>query len=210
MNSIETGKVLEFLMGAYPGAKGELRTASALDIWTRSLKDLTFTDVSHAVSAWILTEKWPPTIADIREKCHNLTTPPDMLASAAWDQLIRALRYSFSHESEDVWRQLPPITKEIVGGYAAFRAWGNTETQSLEAVQRPMFVKRFEAIQARDRKQSAAPACFREPRPSLPGQNIPAIADKEPDQRVKTARGVPAPADRMAELRRRLGGSRTV
>ena len=93
-----------------------------------------------------------------------------MLASNAWDQLIRALRYSYAPESEDVWRQLPPITKEIVGGYAAFRAWGNTETQALESVQRPMFVKRFEDIQARDRKQSTAPGFFREPRPSLPDQ----------------------------------------
>lgn len=204
MNSIETGKVLEFLMSAYPAARGELRTEQALDIWSRSLKDLTFTEVSHAVSAWVLTEKWLPTIADIREKCHNLTTPPDMLASNAWDQLIRALRYSYAPESEDVWRQLPPITKEIIGGYATFRAWGNTETQALESVQRPMFIKRFEMIQARDRKQAAAPSFFREPRPQLPQE--PERKESLIEDHYKQGGGVPAPQDRLAELRRRLGG----
>lgn len=203
MNSIETGKILEFIMAAYPGAKGELRTAEALDIWTRGLKDLTFTDVSHAVSSWILTERWLPTIADIRAKCYNLTTPPDMLASNAWDQLIRALRHSYAPESEDVWNQLPPVTKEIVGGYAAFRAWGNTETQALESVQRPMFIKRFEAMQARDRKQAAVPGYFREPRPSLPDQEIRSMESLIEDRRSKDR--VPAPEDKMAELRRRLG-----
>ena len=190
-------------MVAYPQAKAELRDKKALDVWARALADLEYTDVSHAITAWILTERWLPTIADIREKCHNLTAPPDALASAAWDQLIRALRRSYAPDSEDVWNQLPPITREIVGGYATFRAWGNTDTGQLESVQRPMFIKRFEQMQARDRKEAAVPQFFREPRPSLPdscpSSAVPQIEDHK-------GRGVPAPQDRMEALRKRLGG----
>ena len=45
---------------------------STLDVWYRSLQDLPFDGVECAVSTWILSEPWPPTIADIRAKCYNL------------------------------------------------------------------------------------------------------------------------------------------
>ena len=86
-----------------------------------------------------------------------------MLASQAWDQLLRALRNAYAPESERIWNELPEITKQIVGGYATFRAWGNTETASLETVQRPMFMKRFEELQSRIRKEAAVDEKFREP-----------------------------------------------
>lgn len=201
MNGSDTGEILKLLCGAYPGKEQFYMTGLTLDVWSRSLQDLPFADVEHAVSAWILSEPWPPTIADIRAKCYNLGSEPDVTASHAWEQLLRALRHAYAPESRDIWDQLPDMTKLVVGGYSTFRAWGNTETTSLQSVQRPMFVKRYEEYQQRKRKEAAIPKNYREPFPSLPSL---AEKPKIPECNGNKGKTVQAPEDKIEALRVRL------
>lgn len=201
MNRIETQRILAFLCNAYPNTQ-HLQTDDAVEVWTRGLRDLTYTDASHAVSSWILSEKWCPTIADIREKVFDLHAPADIMASQAWNQLIRALRMSHAPESERVWSDLPEVTKLIVGGYATFRQWGNTETTSLESVQRPMFVKRYEELQRRERKNASLPAVLRERMPMIEQEHHEAIQMQENHSGERVA----APEDKMTEMRKKLRG----
>lgn len=201
MTNAETQKVLQFIKDLY----GKDYTQDTIRLWSHLLQDISYTEASHALTSWFQTERWPPTIADIRAKVFSLTNEPETLASSAWDQLIRALRMSHAPNAESIWNELPDATKMIVGGFATFRAWGNTETASLESVQRPMFMKRFEDLQRRVRKESAATPSLREPLPSLPEPpKAPAIEDKQ-EERVRAS----APADKMAELRRRLSKAGT-
>lgn len=206
MNAIETEKILGFIKTAYKDTE-HLNSPKAIELWTMALADISFTDASHAVSAWICEERWPPTIADIRAKVYNLKSEPDVMASQAWNQLLRALRDAYAPNSEEVWNELPEKTRLIVGGYATFRAWGNTETASLETVQRPMFMKRFEELQRRIRKEAAVDEKFREPLPALSGSEHKAIEAK-PVEQPKTTRqpSGKSRADDLAELRKRLMG----
>ena len=163
MNNAETQKILEHIKTMY----GKEYTPDTIKLWAGTLQDISFSEASYALVAWFQTEHWAPWPSDIRAKVYNLKTGPDALASQAWEQLLRALRNAYAPESEKVWEELPDITKQIVGGYATFRAWGNTENSSLESVQRPMFIKRFEELQKRVRKEGSAQERFREPLPSL-------------------------------------------
>lgn len=205
MNGTETSTILKLLCGAYPGKEQVYMTRLTLDVWSRSLWDLPFADVEHAVTAWILSEPWPPTIADIRAKCYNLGSEPDVTASQAWEQLLRALRHAYAPESRDVWESLPDLTRLVVGGYSTYRAWGNTETTSLESVQRPMFVKRFEEYQRRKRKEAAIPQNLREPFPALPAS---IERPKIEECRNNPVNPVPAPKDDIKMLKERLAKKR--
>ena len=201
MNNAETQKILEHIKTMY----GKEYTPDTIKLWTGTLQDISFTEASYALVSWFQTEHWPPLPADIRAKVYNLNTEPDVLASQAWDQLLRALRNAYAPESERIWNELPDITKQIVGGYATFRAWGNTETASLESVQRPMFVKRFEELQSRIRKEGAVMERFREPIPALQGSEHTAIeykAEEQPKEPAKPSGRLRA--DDLAELRKRL------
>ena len=201
MNNIETQQILEHIKTMY----GKDYTTDTIKLWTAVMKDISFTDASHALCSWFESEHWPPLPADLRAKIYNLHTEPDVLASSAWNQLLVALRMSYALESEKVWNELPEITRQIVGGYATFRAWGNTETASLESVQRPMFMKRFEELQKRIRKESALPESLREPLPSLSAaehkaiESKPVTEDKAPAQPSGRSR-----RDDLEALRRRL------
>lgn len=172
------------------------------NLWYTALQDIPYPSLNRASTSYIMSNRFPPTIADIRQLAYDLTAQPDELPSAAWNQLLRALRMSYAPDSEDVWNQLPEITKKIVGGYATFRAWGNTELSALESVQRPMFVKRFEEYTQREREAAAIPENLRKPQPVLPEPPArPAIEDRR-----KAGDSVEAPQAMMKRLREKLGG----
>ena len=169
------------------------------NLWYTTLQDIPYPTLRDACTRYIMSNKYPPTIADIRQLAYDVATPPESDAPAAWNQLIRALRMAYAPESVEIWEGLPEITKRIIGGYAAFKAWGNTELSSLETVQRPMFLKRYEEYKRREREEMAMPEALRQPLPALPKTETTAqIEAKEQGD------SIPAPHDLMEELRRRL------
>lgn len=171
------------------------------NLWYTALQDIPYPSLNKASTSYIMSNRFPPTIADIRQLAYDLSAQPDELPSAAWNQLLRALREAYSPDSEEVWNQLPDITKKIVGGYATFRAWGNTELSALESVQRPMFVKRFEEYSQRGRQAAAIPQALRKPEPALPQPPArTAIEDKE-----STDESVQAPKEMLERLYQKLG-----
>jgi hypothetical protein len=126
-----------------------------------------------------------------------------MLAPAAWNQLIRALRQAYSPDSEMYWEQLPDLTKKIVGGYTTFRQWGNTSLETLESVQRPMFLKRFEEYQRREMMDKITPISIRPPQtaiPETPQRNL--IEERKSE-------GVEAPEEMLRKLKERLNNGKT-
>jgi hypothetical protein len=198
--------IVRALSAAYP-RDNFIPDEYSFNLWYTRLQDIPYITLKRAADNYIMTNRFAPTIADMRSYAQDMDVAFDMLAAQAWDQLLRALRMSYAPESEQVWNELPDVTKQCVGGYATFRAWGNTENSSLESVQRPMFIKRFEELQKRVRKEGSAQERFREPLPSLM-----TAEQKTIDYRPETPDKAPAKpsgrsrADDLAELRKRLSG----
>ena len=190
--------IVKILKAAYP-RDNFIPNDYTFSLWYKALQDIQYPTLNKAATNYIMTNKFPPTIADIRSLSYRLTNRPDMLASAAWNQLLRALRQSYSPDAEMYWEQLPERTKLVVGGFTTFRAWGNTSLESLESVQRPMFIKRWEEYQRRDMTQAAIPAGLRTPQPAIEQAPSVQIEDKQ-----EHGDGVEAPADMMKALRERL------
>ena len=191
--------VIKGLTTAYP-QQSFIKDEYALNLWYTALQDIPYPTLNKAATNYIMTHKFAPTIADLRELSYRLSTDAPMLAPAAWNQLIRALRQAYSPDSEMYWDQLPDLTKKIVGGYSTFRQWGNTSLETLESVQRPMFIKRFDEYQRREMVDKITPIGVRPPQtaiPETPQKNL--IEEKKGE-------GVEAPEDLMKKLRERLKG----
>lgn len=193
--------IMRGLQAAYP-RDNFVPNEYTFNLWYTTLQDIPYTSLLKASQNYIMTNKFPPTIADIRQLSYDMSSQPEELSSQAWNQLLRALRDAYAPNSEQVWEQLPEITRNIVGGYAAFRAWGNTELSSLESVQRPMFLKRYEEMQSRFRREAAIPSAIRKPLPSLTDVEHKAIETTE----TATGERVTAPSEMMERLRKRLKG----
>ena len=193
---IAKGLVTAFPQGNF------LATENAYNLWYTALQDIPFPVLNKAATNYVMTNKFPPTIADLRELSYRLSTDAPMLAPAAWNQLIRALRQAYSPDSELYWDQLPDITKKIVGGYTTFRQWGNTSLETLESVQRPMFIKRFDEYQRREMIDKITPISVRPPQPAIPGTPKRDLIEE------KRGDGVEAPDDLMKKLRERLNNGK--
>lgn len=66
MNKQEFGRIVMALKSYYPD-KNLFPSNEACDLWYERLLDLDYMTTQTAVNKWAETNKWPPTIADIRE-----------------------------------------------------------------------------------------------------------------------------------------------
>lgn len=202
--------IIRGLTSAYP-RDSFIPDEYTFNLWYTLLQDISYPTLHKAALNYIMTNTFPPGICDMRTYAQDIDSAIDMLASQAWDLLLRALRNAYAPNSEEVWNGLPETIKQCVGGYATFRAWGNTELSALESVQRPMFVKRYESIQSKERTEQAVPESLRK-------APLPAVGSRKADEHmaigynhealyvISGGERADAPADKLKKLRERLRG----
>ena len=91
MTRDETKYILASISAVYPPHLMPKVTETTINIWHQVLQDLNCKDVSVAVVAWLTTNKYPPTISDIRERITLAKLPEIDSADAAWGKLMRAV-----------------------------------------------------------------------------------------------------------------------
>lgn len=194
--------IIAGLQTAYP--RYEIVTnSSAFKLWYASLCDLDETALKRAAKQHIMCSPFPPSISELRQRAYDLTADPATSAAVAWDTLMRALSGANSPDSIETWESLPTITKELVGGFRTFRAWSNVPVDQLETVQRPMFIKKYDAVMLRTRQQSATPAPLRNPARSIEGSTMQMIEERDYSEHEK----LPMPPELKNKLLARLRGT---
>lgn len=91
MNNEQFLTIAATLRAAYPN-NNFLTTKDSITVWYEMLKDLDFTMCKSAAQEYISTGKFPPTIADIREKCAGYANVPIIDWSEAWETVLRMIR----------------------------------------------------------------------------------------------------------------------
>ena len=65
----------------------------AMELWFRQLQDLPYIVVETALNKWVATNKWSPSIAEIRGMAVSVTQGEKMQWSDGWEKLQAAIRY---------------------------------------------------------------------------------------------------------------------
>lgn len=193
--------IMRGLTSAYP-RDNFIPNEYTFNLWYSALHDIDYPALNRAAQSYIMSNKFPPAISDIRQLAYDLDAPADDLAAEEWARLMKALGHAGSPEAADHWERLPEITREIVGGFSEFREWANTPTANLMSVQRPMFIKRFEELTKKRRLSGPVPSSLRIPEKQLEAYTPPAIENKE----YRTTDKVEAPVDLLDKLKKRLSG----
>ena len=66
---------------------GLLPNNEALNLWFIQLQDLDYKVVELSVNKWVAVNKWPPTIADIRETAANIVLGDTPEWGEGWQQV---------------------------------------------------------------------------------------------------------------------------
>lgn len=91
-----------------------LPTKEAASLWYQQLMDLDALTLNVALQKWVNTEKWPPTIAELRSMCVEITDGKLQEWGAAWAEVQYAIRRYGFMRPEEAKESMSPITRQTV------------------------------------------------------------------------------------------------
>ena len=158
MTRQEALAVMAMLKTAYPTfyknySKDEIN--AAVDLWATMFADDPAYIVTEAVKSLMCTLKYPPTIADVKEKIAMITQPPTMTEMEAWDMVRRAISYYHANEA---FANLPPILQKIVGSPNQLREWALMDVETVNSVIQSNFMRSYKAKVAQEKEHAMLPS----------------------------------------------------
>lgn len=91
-----------------------LPNQQAMELWYRELCDIPYQVAEAALRKWVATNKWSPSIAEIREMTVNVTQGDDMTWGEAWEKALKAVhRYGY-YRAKEALDSLDPLTRRCV------------------------------------------------------------------------------------------------
>lgn len=145
------------LKTAYPTfykdySKEDINTA--IDFWSTMFADDPAYIVTEAVKSLMCTLKYPPTIADVKEKISMITQPQAMTEMEAWQKVKSAINY---YRAVEAFEGLPPILQKIVGSPNQLREWAMMDSETVNSVVQSNFMRSFTAKQKQVEMYAALP-----------------------------------------------------
>lgn len=156
-------KILVKSMKAVYAQPTFLPDQDAFNVWYALLKDLPYELASMAVQKHMLTEKFPPTIADLRAKANEIVERPaeEMSELEAWALVRKAIGNSNYHAEEEFAR-LPEVCRIAVGSPANLREWAMMDSDQVATVEQSHFIRNYRAAAKRMTEDRKLPPVFRE------------------------------------------------
>jgi hypothetical protein len=143
-------KVVALLAASYPQSRMQGATIRAFETM---ILDLEYEHAQRAATEWIGSQKWPPSIAELREAAHALAQGgAELTGSDAWGILLAAVRRVGSYDPEPEWPE-PRIGEalKLFGSWRDFRL-----SPQDDAAGRARFIDHYDSLVQR-RRASESP-----------------------------------------------------
>lgn len=101
-------------MKTYFPREGLLPNDRAMELWFRQLEDIPYQIAEAALNKWVATQKWSPSIAEIRETAANISAGDVPDWGEAWEMAIGAVRRYGYYRQAEAMASLDDLTKRTV------------------------------------------------------------------------------------------------
>lgn len=91
-----------------------LPNEQSMELWYRQLKDIPFDVASMALDKWVATNKWSPSIADLREQSSKIVNGDVPDWGAGWEQVLKAISRFGMYRADEAVESLTGVAKECV------------------------------------------------------------------------------------------------
>lgn len=91
-----------------------IRTEEAMDVWFALLHDLDYQILSKALQKYMLTNKFKPTVAELREIYADLICPVISDWSEGWKKVSRAIGHYGMYRTDEAMESFDEVTREVV------------------------------------------------------------------------------------------------
>lgn len=132
----------------------------AFNVWYELLKDIDYATCNMAVQRYIISERFPPTIADIRDYVFkNDKSNNGLNESYAWSLVRKAISDS-SYHSEERFNELPETIQKAVGSANQLRIWA-TDGDFNDGVVQSHFLRSYRQVIETNQKMEILPQNLR-------------------------------------------------
>lgn len=138
----------------------------AFNVWYEILKDIDYKIASLAIQKYMSTEKFPPTIADIRGKAKEVTTPPtdELTGEEAWTLARKAVgmvSYYDYETNERVFKELPRLVQKTLVSADKLVEIGMMDSESVGSVEKSHFLRNYRTVCEREKEDAQLPEGLR-------------------------------------------------
>jgi len=172
MNKQETIMTLGLMKTAYPAFYKDIKpkeAEEAVKLWSMMFAGDNPNVVIEAVKSLICTLKFPPTIADVKTKMYEITTPPSMTEMEAWNKVFQAIQDS-NYRAVECFEVLPPVIQKVIGSPNQLREWAMMDIETVNSVIQSNFMRSYKVVQQREQSRAMLPESTK--------QMIEALAEK--------------------------------
>jgi len=144
--------ILDATYQKFPSFINSLKNQDVLNTQYMLLKDLDYESLSNATLTWCQTEKFPPSIAELREQCYQNTTN-SITVDQAWGYFLKAVQdYNYNNE-ETIYKRLGVIDNKLeqVARNFGIRNIAMSDIDNSMA-DRAHFIKLFNIVEVREKR----------------------------------------------------------
>lgn len=106
--------MLAMAMRTYYPKENILPNQQAMELWFNQLQDIPYNIAELALNKWVATNKWSPTIADIRESMADVSEGEIDDWGKGWEQVLMAVRKFGMYRVEEAMESLDDLPREAV------------------------------------------------------------------------------------------------
>lgn len=168
----ETKSLLAYLSAVYREMSTNRDAKQMAAVWADIFRDDDSRLVTAAAKAYVSSNKFAPTPADIREKMLLLTEKPEISEMEAWNLVSKATRNGF-YGAQAEWEKLPEDIRKIVT-VQQLRMWSTMDSAQFETVVQSNFMRSFRAVK---QEEGRGRLLTRDLKQALPGMKTAALPD---------------------------------
>lgn len=86
----------------------------AVELWFRQLQDIPYQVAEASLNKWVATNKWSPSIAEIREMASTIQEGEVPDWGDGWEQVLMAIRKYGMYRIAEAMETFDPLTKQCV------------------------------------------------------------------------------------------------
>lgn len=137
----------------YYSKENLLPNEQAMELWYRELCDIPYEVAEAALRKWVATNKWSPSIAEIREMTSTVIHGEQLTWGEAWERALKAVRKYGHLDPKKALESLDPLTRKCVQNIGYMQLCMSENIM----VERAHFQKIFDIYAKRERADQNLP-----------------------------------------------------
>lgn len=158
MTRDETKAMLMLITSVYPRYYADLNDMQKrilIDQWHKSFEQVDSRIVRYALDSHISASKWPPTIADIRDRI-DMMDDSEASVETLWDETLRLIRRG-TRVTQDELDAASPEVRRWLRNPANVKELSQLPFETVQSVTRGQFMKQIDRVKEKERIRKEMP-----------------------------------------------------